>query len=123
MDRVLEESEFDDEDDEDYDDDFLDADDDEFATIQDHVSPSLLTKSLILQVTETQPTGFKDPEDDEPDESTKNLTGYGMAAATVAVNFSGDGGGGQDSVRSVKQKKRVTGAAIAATGLLSVPGL
>jgi hypothetical protein len=48
MDRVLEESEFDDEDDEDYDDDFLDADDDEFATIQDHVSPSLLTKSLIL---------------------------------------------------------------------------
>jgi hypothetical protein len=47
---------------------------------------------------------------------------YSMAATTVAVNFSGDGGGGQDSVRSLKQKKRVTGAAIAATGLLSVPG-
>ena len=37
MDRALEESEFDDEDDEDFDDDFLDADDDEFATIQDSV--------------------------------------------------------------------------------------
>ena len=110
MDRVLEESEFDDEDDEDFDDDFLDADDDEFATIQD-------------QVTEMKPTGFEDPEDDETDESTKNITGYGVAATTVAVNFAGDGGGGQDSVKSFKQKKRVTGAAIAATGLLSVPGL
>ncbi|CBY40705.1 unnamed protein product, partial [Oikopleura dioica] len=73
------------------------------------------------QVTEMKPTGFEDPEDDETDESTKNITGYGVAATTVAVNFAGDGGGGQDSVKSFKQKKRVTGAAIAATGLLSVP--
>ena len=46
MDRMLEESEFDDEDDEDFDDDFLDADDDEFATVQDHVSLCFLTREL-----------------------------------------------------------------------------